>query len=555
MRWGWPLLSLGVALYLSCQGFQNSPPIETRYVGDSVCQQCHAEVSRAYRSTWKARSLIPITADLPRMEDFSQPAVYDPWKDFYYRAVWESDSLFLYEYRLSGKETVYVRRERLDFVIGSGHQTRSYLLWRNGFLYQAPLTWYEGTRRWGLSPGYTEGKNSRWSREIQPNCLACHASGWIAVPWTHNRYYRIGGAIGCESCHGPGSTHVKNPFDTTYFWRRWTPNQQMDACNRCHLEGIAIERQGGWEPGKALAAHWSVFLPERGELGRFGIASHSERLMRSACYQKGGATCMTCHHPHPTSPPPSYNNQCLSCHTRGCQNPRHPSDQCVSCHMPKGESSDVPHTRFTDHYIRVVRSEAQAPQEAIRLLCAVGCSSDPALLGEAYLKWYVEVKNEPWVLDTALRLLAGGERPASYAQALLLKGKPNEALSFAQKALRQDTTLHLLELYGYLLELTGQTEKALEVWKRLRARAPAYPDAAFRYVILSYVLGKFSAEETYQSLQTLVKEQPWNAQFHYNAAVLAAQLGRYSEAKQHLHAALQADPDYTPAREALRRLP
>lgn len=553
MRWGLAFFALGLALYSSCQR-KGPTRIAATFVGDSTCARCHGAIAEAYAHTWKAHSLLPVTASLSRIEDFSQPAVYDPHTNFYYRVRWEGDSLYLYEYRLRGGDTVYLRRERLDYAIGSGHQTRSYLLWRNGFLYEAPLTWYVRPRKWDLSPGYAEGRNSRFSREIHPACLACHASGWQAVPWTFNRYESIGGPLGCESCHGPGSLHVQNPRETLYHWSQWHAQRQMDVCSHCHLEGIAVEKRSGWRPGDTLAAYWAIFLPERPELGSFGIASHAERLLRSVCYRKGGVTCTSCHHPHPTQAQPTYEQRCLSCHAHGCKNPAHPSTGCISCHMPKGETSDIPHTSFTDHFIRVVREGKGEASLRPRLLCATEAHPDTAWIGEAYLKWYQEQRQEPEVLEWALRLLKQKGRPEARSRAFLYAGQRAEALFYAEAALRSDTTLLAMELYGLLLEMSGQPEKALAVWERLAQQAPQYPDAAFRRTILAYQLGRLPAEKVYAQLERLCTEQPWNAQFQYNAAILAAQLGRLSLAKAHLQAALAHEPDYKPAQEAWQKL-
>lgn len=224
--------------------------------------------------------------------------------------------------------------------------------------------------------------------------------------------------------------------------------------------------------------------------------------------------------------------------------------------MPRGESSDIPHTRFTDHYIRVVRPEGKAspPPTHPRLLCATEPAPDSALVGEAYLKWYNEENPDPRVLQEALRILERYGRPAALAQGYLQSGAPARALPLAEKALRADTSLQRMELYGYLLEMTGQQEKALQVWETLRQRAPAYPEAHFRYVLMAYQLGRLSPERAYEELIALTKEQPWNPQFHYNAAVLAGVLGRLEAVRIHLRTALACDPDYRPAQEAWRRL-
>lgn len=533
--------------YFSCSPAHEIALPPAKYVGDSTCATCHADIYQAYRRTWKAHSLSPAHASQGFIEDFSQPPVYDSHRNFYYRAVQEGDSLYIYEWRLQGKDTLYLRREKIDFIIGSGHQTRSYLLWRNGFLYEAPITWYARVRRWGLSPGYDEGKNSRFSREIQPACLFCHASGWQPIPYTYNRYTRIGGAIGCESCHGPGSYHVQNPQDTTYFWSKWQPLRQMDVCSRCHLEGITVEKRQGWKPGDTLSAYYAIFLPERAELGSFGIASHAERLLRSACFQKGKLTCTSCHHPHPIQAVPSYEQRCLSCHKQGCRNPAHSSGGCIGCHMPKGTSSDIPHTTFTDHYIRVVRRGETKPLLRPKLLCATEPHPDSAWIAEAYLKWYSQEKTEPWVLETLSHFPPQYLKDGVKAQFLLLQGQAAQALPYAQRAIQRDSSLLMREIYGLLLESAGKKEEAFTVWRELMRDAPAYPEASFRYVLLGYELGRISTEHAYHLLDSLCQVQPWNPQFHYNAAFFAAQLGRSQEACGHLEAALRAEPDYKPA--------
>lgn len=552
---GWPgLFALGLSLYVSCQR-RASPSLFARYVGDTACGRCHGQLAQAFVRTWKGHSFLPVTPELPRIEDFGQPAVYDSYRDFFYRAAWEGDTLYLYEYRLRGRDTVYLRKERLDFVIGSGHQTRSYLLWRKGFLYEAPLTWYVRAHKWDLSPGYHEGHNSRFSREIEPSCLACHASGVRPVPGTYNRYEHPGLALGCESCHGPGSLHVENPADTSYHWSRWSAARQMEVCSRCHLEGITVVKRPGWKPGDTLAAFFAVFLPERAELGSFGIASHAERLLRSACFRKGGATCTTCHDPHSVQESSSYAERCLSCHTMGCKNPAHSWSGCVDCHMPKGATSDIPHTQFTDHYIRVVKKGTPgAGSVRRRLLYATDARPDSSEVAEAYFRWYVEGEGGPQALRQAEVLLERWGPEGVLGQLYLITGRPDKAVPLLEKAVAQDSSLRLLESWAYALEQAGQLQKALQAWEVVQNYAPAHPDAHFRVALLRYQLGQVAPAAVYGVLDSLVRIQPDNPQLAYNAALLAFQTGQIAAGEKHLRAALAADPDYEPARRLYQRV-
>jgi len=556
VRWGLWLFPTGLALYLSCnRSALQTPRDEPTYVGDQVCASCHADIHTAYQKTWKAHSLLPVTPALERIEDFSAPPAYDPHRDFYYWARWESDSLYIYEARLRGRDTLYLRRERVDFTIGSGHQTRSYLLWRGGYLYEAPLTWYVAKKRWDLSPGYHDGQNSRFSREIQPSCLACHASGFRPVPNTYNRYTEVGGPLGCESCHGPASKHVQNPADPAYHWHRWPADRQMDVCSRCHLEGITVQKRPRFHPGDTLAQWAAIFLPEKADLGAFGIASHVERLKRSKCFQLGQASCLTCHHPHPTTPVPTYEARCQSCHTTGCKNPAHPTTGCVSCHMPRDTTIDIPHVRFTDHYIRVVRPDARRPiANPPRLLCATEENPDSALIGYAYLKWHTE-GGEASALPQALSILTRHPHPAAFAQALYLTGRFQEALPWTEKALQSDSALLLFELKGYLLEATGRLDEALTWWENLAKKAPQHPDAHFRATVVGLQLGRLTPATAYERFQKILALQPFNPQYQYNAGLAAYQMGRPDLARKHWTTARHLDPDYEPPKKALSQLP
>ena len=54
---------------------------------------------------------------------------------------------------LSGRVVVEVAAE-IAFVLGSGTRGRSYLLNRDGYLFQSPLSWYTQKSAWDLSPGF-----------------------------------------------------------------------------------------------------------------------------------------------------------------------------------------------------------------------------------------------------------------------------------------------------------------------------------------------------------------------------------------------------------------
>src|SRR5262249_42147948 len=99
------------------------------------------------------------------------------------------------------------------YALGSGTRGITYLIERDGFLFQSPIAWFAQRKRWGISPGYrATAPRPNFERATSPPCLYCHTNQVRPVAGTLNRYEPPifqGHAIGCERCHGPGELHAK----------------------------------------------------------------------------------------------------------------------------------------------------------------------------------------------------------------------------------------------------------------------------------------------------------------------------------------------------------
>ena len=73
-------------------------------------------------------------------------------------------------------------RKPLSYFVGSGAVARSYLMVADGFLYEAPVTYYSGGAKWDLSPNYDRYAYPFLTRAIVPGCLNCHASSLSVMP-------------------------------------------------------------------------------------------------------------------------------------------------------------------------------------------------------------------------------------------------------------------------------------------------------------------------------------------------------------------------------------
>jgi tetratricopeptide (TPR) repeat protein len=441
----------GCFFILACtpsEGYYLNHAEEVRYVGSQACVKCHEDVAKDYFQTGMGRSFYrPVRSEA--VEIFG-PSVYDPYLDFYYRAQWRNDTLYIDEFRLSGTDTVYRRSERVDYIVGSGRQTRSYLHERDGFVYQAPITWYVVAQKWDLSPGYENGANSRFSRLIGGECMNCHNAYAERVPGSVWQFRSLPLGIDCERCHGPGQEHVRRmendqtvdvgrEIDYSIVNPAKLPQElSFDVCQQCHLSGLSVPKtEREFRPGMRLSDFREIFLVPEADPEKFGISSHAARLRKSRCFSSGKLTCTVCHDPHkPTAlnPAETYRAACTKCHA-DCKLPPERragnGNLCADCHMKKGGTADIPHVRFTDHYIRIIRPEVVQSDTLSRgilpfveLLCATSDAPDAEFVARAYLMYYERNVQQPVYLEKAL---AGLKMPFERGKALLYAGRNAEA--------------------------------------------------------------------------------------------------------------------------------
>ena len=172
------------------------------------------------------------------------------------------------------------------YALGSGTRGITYLIERDGFLFQSPIAWFAQQRRWDISPGYGEvNPRPNFERAIQRECLFCHTNQVRSVAGTLNRYEPPifeGHAIGCERCHGPGALHAKRagesagPDLTIVNPARLAPALRESVCQQCHLQGwFRFPRAGrdsfDFRPGLPLHRFLAVFVRKEAQSGPDGV--------------------------------------------------------------------------------------------------------------------------------------------------------------------------------------------------------------------------------------------------------------------------------------------
>lgn len=555
-----------------------------QYVGMETCRSCHTNIHETFIHTGMGRSFDLASKSKSAATYGNHALVYDEKSNFYYKPYFEKDTLFIKEFRLEGRDTVHQRTEKISYIIGSGQHTNSHILNVNGYVYQAPITYYTQEGKWDMAPGFATKKNERFDRFLTAECLTCHNHYPEQVPGSINKYKAMPTGIECERCHGPGELHVKQKLageiiDTSRFidYSIVNPSDlprdlQMDLCQRCHLQGIAVLEEGksfyDFKPGMRLNEVLNVFLPRYTDSHeQFIMASQADRLRLSKCYQLSEMTCLTCHNPHKSievTGRAQYNSACQSCHT---QQPQRlckadeaailaKANDCSGCHMPRSGSIDIPHVNITDHYIQP-KPNVQIPSLAQDSRAFLGLQmltkTEPALLDMAkgYIALFDKYVAAPVMLDSARYYLdRSTQSEKDKAKTLIHYHFANNdyaaILALAPKSwpvFREDgwTAYRIGEAYYQ----QGQFAEARTFFEAACAKMPYHLDFQEKLGVSLIQLGERSRAK--EVLEWVLGENPKRAVALCNLGFVYVLEGAYEQGEKLYDLALALDPDYEQA--------
>jgi hypothetical protein len=330
------------------------PTEQAVFVSEADCHACHADICRKHTGTRHAHTLH--LAEKKALGDLTPPP--GEIADTPYRLDVEGEKITF------GSTVDAGKRQSPDFALGSGKLAMTYVsLKDNNTLIEMRMSWFPSKRRWYVTPG----QESMWeaelghehSPEVSHACLSCHS---VIVPEGSLRPEERFFGVGCQSCHGPASTHLA-------------------AARAGKLSDLHVERIGTWGAARINAMCGKCHKGPQ-QVGTSGNeVTMTQRfqpygLMQSPCFQKSGdrLSCLSCHDPHTnvSTDRRTYEKACLNCHrptsiataatpasVPGKPCPVNPREKCVECHMPTRKvfsNSQLP-IAMADHLIWAYRKK------------------------------------------------------------------------------------------------------------------------------------------------------------------------------------------------------
>jgi predicted CXXCH cytochrome family protein len=378
----------------------NSAFATAHYIGSVACAKCHGEIYER----WKKTPMANVVRDPREHPDaIASDPPHNPISPF--------------------------APTDVAFVYGSLWKQRYFVKQGDDYV---PLVvqWNFAQHKW--LPYHVTPKADWWTavypddnrqRPTGPLCDGCHS-----VDYNIRTRQVAEWNVGCERCHGPGSSHAAHPLPENIINpSRLDSIASTDACIQCHSQGqpLANPIEGhyydwpvGYRVDLRLQDFWKLENCTLGETSFYyfpDCTAHKNRMQgndyaQSVMYHRG-ITCADCHDVHGTSNYAQLRKPadliCLDCHGTSSPNGPHTptlaahthhkdgstGTQCVACHMPQIQSEGVPGAMVHAHTFRVI-TPAMTDQYKIPNPCTL-CHADKSTVWarEAITHW---PETPPW---------------------------------------------------------------------------------------------------------------------------------------------------------------
>jgi hypothetical protein len=324
-------------------------------------------------------------------------------------------------------------------------------------------------------------------------CAECHQTGFEKNYSPKTASYQSKWSeltVGCEACHGPGSSHVEWAKDAEAFLSKKpagvdekgltvslplkTSKDEIHLCAGCHSRRSPIGADSP-PPGDKLSDHYKLALLREGLYHSDGQINDEVYVYGSFLQSKmyaSGVGCSNCHEPHSGELVAEGNAVCTQCHSpagntkfqtlkkAAYDSPSHHHHEagsqgakCVSCHMPAKNFMRVDPRR--DHSFRVPRPDLSAKRGTPNACSSCHEDKTASWAASKLKQWFPDGRSgSPHYGDIlyAGRNRSGPETADKLSGLALDTKKPAIVRASALDLLRRSITPKLLESVSPLLQ-------------------------------------------------------------------------------------------------------
>ena len=607
-RWLWApasLLAMAAAAVAVDYFWALPQDAAAQYVGRETCARCHEKETAAWTGSDHDRAMDPATPENV-LGDFDNRQI-----DHYgqtSRMTRRGDQFFMATDNKAGQSETFA----IKYVLGYRPLQQYLVEFPDGRIQCLPIAWDTQQKKWFHlyphepirhdDPLHWTGRLQNWNYM----CADCHTTNleknYELGKGYHTTFSEID--VSCETCHGPGSLHVKLAESRSLFWDRRRGyaladlkskdnRVEVEACAPCHAHRRVVAP--GFRPGEKFLDHYlpamldgDLYHPD-GQLLEEDY-EYSSFVQSRMFHEK--VRCTNCHDPHTTRIRLPGNQLCGQCHLPSKYDTEshhhHPKGEqhgglCADCHMPITKYMVVDPRR--DHSIRIPRPDLTVslgvPNACNRCHNDASKGETPQWAVEKCRQWYGEKdapphfayaiaagrQGKPEALDELIAVVRRGDtRPIVRASALLLlKNYPQrEARLAAIDGLLDGDALVRYAAVANLESLaTGRGDLPIELSERL---TPMLHDPV-RIVrteavrILASVPDNERKKEDQQAFDKALAEYIAGQEYladdpgsHLGLGVLYANRREFPKAEAAYQQALTVDAAFYPARINLAML-
>ncbi len=381
---------------------------ESDFVGSASCKECHQREYEAWKRSDHYKSM-QVASDKTVLGNFNNVTFES--KGFTNRMFKKDSSFYMVLENRKGRPDTF----NVKYTFGY-YPLQQYIIEFPRGRYQCThIAWDSHDNKWfDLYPDL-EINHSEWlhwtggSQTWNNMCADCHSTNLQknyneANESYHTTWDEIN--VSCESCHGPGSEHVRLSqmypdsnlvFGTVYAGSGSSQQEQMQVCARCHSRRSQLTNSFNhdeywmqqYSPGILRPGLYYADGQILDEVYVWGSFTQSKMY-------RNGVRCTDCHDPHTYERKLPGNQLCYQCHnitvygnkSHHFHEPGTDGAKCESCHMP-GRNYMVNDFR-PDHSFRVPRPDLSVKYDVPNACNKCHTDKSAQWASNWVTKWYGE---------------------------------------------------------------------------------------------------------------------------------------------------------------------